>query len=250
MASRPPFWAAAGPQDCISATGSPRRLARQTRRSSPASREIGRRSKWHSQAANRGVILFFQQRRRRVLRRRPRRRRPRRRQSTERQHTMAGRPDPRSQEGYPSSSPSSSDPHDPFSNSQGEHVYYDNESDHVEYRRRDRDTYASDSSNHGYNDDGYYDNNGGYDPYGGEPIPSQRPASHELTSSQLDSLIQTRKSTSTVTSMLLRRNRSGPRAWASQNRQHPRFSTEVLQAHARRIQRGAQSVKFPCRRKR
>ncbi|THH32853.1 hypothetical protein EUX98_g1321 [Antrodiella citrinella] len=82
---------------------------------------------------------------------------------------MAGRPDPRSQEGiYPSSSPSSSDPHDPFSNSQGEHVYYDNESDHNDYRARD--TYASDSSNHGYNDDGYYDNGGGYDPYGaGQP---------------------------------------------------------------------------------
>ena len=102
---------------------------------------------------------------------------------------MAGRPDPRSQEGYPSSSPSSSDPHDPFSNSQGEHVYYDNESDHVEYRRRDRDTYASDGSNHGYNDDGYYDNNGGYDPYGGEPVPSQRPfisRAHVLSAGQPD----------------------------------------------------------------
>lgn len=78
---------------------------------------------------------------------------------------MAGRPGPRSQEGvYHSPSPSS-DPHDPFSNS---HVtdqrYYDNDSENADYNRRD--TYASDGSNNGLNDDGYYDNSGAYDPYG------------------------------------------------------------------------------------
>ena len=85
-------------------------------------------------------------------------------------YTMAGRPDPRHQEGmYPSSSPSSSDPHDPFSGSQGEHVYYDNESEH-EYGRGNRDTYGSDSSNVN-DDDRYYDQSGGYDVYGREHNP-------------------------------------------------------------------------------
>ena len=75
---------------------------------------------------------------------------------------MAGRPDPRAQEGYTSPSPSS-DPHDPFSNSQ-ERGYYDNESEHNDYGRRD--TYTSDGSQHGITDDDrYYDHHGPYDPY-------------------------------------------------------------------------------------
>ncbi|KAK7680380.1 1,3-beta-D-glucan synthase [Cerrena zonata] len=80
---------------------------------------------------------------------------------------MAGRPDPRSQEGpYTSPSPSS-DPHDPFSNSQ-ERGYYDNDSEHNDYGRRD--TYTSDSSQHGITDeDRYYDHHGAYDPYGPQP---------------------------------------------------------------------------------
>ncbi|KAI0783273.1 1,3-beta-glucan synthase [Abortiporus biennis] len=75
---------------------------------------------------------------------------------------MSARPDPRGQEGmYVSSSPSSGD-HDPFN--PAEPGYYDNDSERDEYGRRD--TYASDSSNHGLNDDErYYDHNGGYDPY-------------------------------------------------------------------------------------
>ncbi|KAL4242725.1 1,3-beta-glucan synthase component FKS1, partial [Abortiporus biennis] len=79
---------------------------------------------------------------------------------------MSARPDPRGQEGmYVSSSPSSGD-HDPFN--PAEPGYYDNDSERDEYGRRD--TYASDSSNHGLNDDErYYDHNGGYDPYGTQP---------------------------------------------------------------------------------
>ncbi|PBK76155.1 1,3-beta-glucan synthase [Armillaria solidipes] len=69
---------------------------------------------------------------------------------------MSGRPGHNSQEGYPSSSPSSLDAHqnDPFSPPQRR--YYDNDSE--DYGRRD--TYASDNSN-----TGFYDQNGAYDPY-------------------------------------------------------------------------------------
>ncbi|KAG7451544.1 1,3-beta-glucan synthase [Guyanagaster necrorhizus] len=69
---------------------------------------------------------------------------------------MSGRPGHNSQEGYPSSSPSSVDAHqnDPFSPPQRR--YYDNDSE--DYGRRD--TYASDTSN-----TGFYDQNGAYDPY-------------------------------------------------------------------------------------
>ncbi|KAI0072902.1 1,3-beta-glucan synthase [Panus rudis PR-1116 ss-1] len=79
---------------------------------------------------------------------------------------MAARPDPRGQDGLYSSSPSS-DPHDPFTNQDPR--YYDNESEHNDYGRRD--TYTSDSSNHGLNeDDRYYDHHvGAYDPYGPQP---------------------------------------------------------------------------------
>ncbi|KAG6884155.1 1,3-beta-D-glucan synthase [Termitomyces sp. T159_Od127] len=71
---------------------------------------------------------------------------------------------PISQDGYPSSSPPSTDnQHDPFSNSNSQRRYYDNESDNVDYGRRD--TYASDSSNPGLNEQNFYDQNGTYDPY-------------------------------------------------------------------------------------
>ena len=81
---------------------------------------------------------------------------------------MASRSGPPSHEGMYSSSPPSSDPHDPFSNAhaQGDPRYYDNDSDH-DYNRGNRDTYGSDSSNI-QDDDRYYDQNGGYDPYGRE----------------------------------------------------------------------------------
>lgn len=75
---------------------------------------------------------------------------------------MPARPGPNSQEGYPSSSPSSTDAHptDPFNTAQGPpRRYYDNESDHADFGRRD--TFASDSSNP---DPAYYEN-GSYDPY-------------------------------------------------------------------------------------
>ncbi|KAK0451562.1 1,3-beta-glucan synthase [Armillaria borealis] len=70
---------------------------------------------------------------------------------------MSGRPGHNSQEGYPSSSPSSLDAHqnDPFS-PPPQRRYYDNDSE--DYGRRD--TYASDNSN-----TGFYDQNGAYDPY-------------------------------------------------------------------------------------
>lgn len=65
---------------------------------------------------------------------------------------------PASQDGYPSSSPSTEANHtDPFSHQQR---YYDNES--VDDGRRD--TYASDASAPALNDN-YYEQNGTYDPY-------------------------------------------------------------------------------------
>ncbi|KAG6889590.1 1,3-beta-D-glucan synthase [Termitomyces sp. Mi166 len=71
---------------------------------------------------------------------------------------------PISQDGYPSSSspPSTDNQHDPFSNSNSQRRYYDNESDNADYRR---DTYASDSSNPALNDQNFYDQTGTYDPY-------------------------------------------------------------------------------------
>ncbi|KAF8964745.1 1,3-beta-glucan synthase [Flammula alnicola] len=92
---------------------------------------------------------------------------------------MPARPGPTSQEGYPSSSPSlDTHSNDPFNN---QRRYYDNDSDHVEFGRRDyRETYASDTSTPAAND---YDHNGNYDyplqdtdsdpdVYGQRPAPS------------------------------------------------------------------------------
>ncbi|KIM41511.1 glycosyltransferase family 48 protein [Hebeloma cylindrosporum] len=75
---------------------------------------------------------------------------------------MPARPGPASQEGYPSSSPSlDAHSNDPFNSANNNRRYYDNESDHVDYTRRDyRETYASDTSNTPGND---YDNNGNYE---------------------------------------------------------------------------------------
>ncbi|THU88102.1 1,3-beta-glucan synthase [Dendrothele bispora CBS 962.96] len=74
---------------------------------------------------------------------------------------MPARPHPGNYEGYPSPSPTTVDPRaDPFSPPPGQHRYYDSESD---YGRRD--TYASESSNNGLNEQGYYDHNNGYDAY-------------------------------------------------------------------------------------
>ncbi|EAU84099.2 1,3-beta-glucan synthase [Coprinopsis cinerea okayama7 len=71
---------------------------------------------------------------------------------------MSGRHGAPSQEGYPSSSPSMDHSNDPFNSNRR---FYDNESDHVEFGRRDRrETYTSDSSNPAVND---YDNNGNYE---------------------------------------------------------------------------------------
>ena len=67
----------------------------------------------------------------------------------------------RSHEGY-TSSPPSSDPHDPFGSQQNHQRYYD---DGSEEPYTHRDTYASDNSVHNYQDgERYYDQNG-YDPY-------------------------------------------------------------------------------------
>ena len=83
---------------------------------------------------------------------------------------MAARSGSRSHEGMYSSSPPSSDPHDPFSNSQAaDHRYYDNDSEH-DYGRGNRDTYGSDSSNVN-DDDRYYDQSGAHDIYGREHSP-------------------------------------------------------------------------------
>ncbi|EKM57278.1 glycosyltransferase family 48 protein [Phanerochaete carnosa HHB-10118-sp] len=81
---------------------------------------------------------------------------------------MAARSGSRSREGIYASPPPSSDPHDPFSNSQAaDPRYYDNDSEH-DYGRGNRDTYGSDSSNV-VDEDRYYDQSGPYDPYGPQP---------------------------------------------------------------------------------
>lgn len=65
---------------------------------------------------------------------------------------------------YTSPSPSS-DPHDPFSNSQADPRYYDNDSEHNDYGGRG--AYNTDSGSHdGADDDVYYDHSGVYDSYG------------------------------------------------------------------------------------
>jgi len=67
----------------------------------------------------------------------------------------------RSHEGY-TSSPPSSDPHDPFGSQQNHQRYFD---DGSEDPYTHRDTYASGDSVHNYQDgERYYDQNG-YDPY-------------------------------------------------------------------------------------
>lgn len=77
---------------------------------------------------------------------------------------MASRPGPHSQEGmYVSSSPPSSDPHDPFHQpvQMPDPRYYDHDSEGLDRYDRHRDTYASDGSN--ADDDRYYEHGGGYD---------------------------------------------------------------------------------------
>lgn len=78
---------------------------------------------------------------------------------------MASRSGPRSQEGmYTSSSPPSSDPHDPFHHPvqmPDPARYYDNDSEHLDRYDRHRDTYGSDGSN--ADDDRYYEHGGVYD---------------------------------------------------------------------------------------
>ncbi|KAL7284815.1 hypothetical protein ACG7TL_002125 [Trametes sanguinea] len=76
---------------------------------------------------------------------------------------MASRSGSRSNEGmYPSPSPPSSDPHDPFNNvpMPDPHPYYDHDDDHIDQYGR-RDTYGSDGSN--VDDDRYYEHGGAYD---------------------------------------------------------------------------------------
>ena len=66
--------------------------------------------------------------------------------------------------GYASSPSMETTPSDPFGTANGApRRYYDNDSE--EYGPGRRDTYASDSSNQGLTDPGYYDQNGAYDPY-------------------------------------------------------------------------------------
>ncbi|KAM6501060.1 1,3-beta-glucan synthase [Amanita muscaria] len=76
---------------------------------------------------------------------------------------MSARPGQHSQEGYASSSPSV-DAHlsDPF-NTTHQRRFYDNESDNLDYGKRD--TFASDSSNAAITESNYDDRNGTYDYY-------------------------------------------------------------------------------------
>lgn len=83
---------------------------------------------------------------------------------------MPARPGLSSQESYPSPSASAgTHSDDPFgsAHAHGRRQYYDNESDHIDYPRRDgyRETYGSDGSNPALNDPGYYDNNNQFEPY-------------------------------------------------------------------------------------
>lgn len=104
----------------------------------------------------------------------------------------------RSHEGY-TSSPPSSDPHDPFGSQQNHQRYYD---DGSEDPYTHRDTYASDNSVHNYQDgERYYDQNG-FDPYSALSL-GGIPSSHSLNLTQ--TLI--RKTMATVNAMNPRLNR-------------------------------------------
>ena len=87
---------------------------------------------------------------------------------------MASRAAPHSQDSmYVSSSPPSSDPHDPFYQHHPQMPepvrYYDNDSEHLGRYDRRRDTYASDGSM--ADDDRYYEHGGGYE-YGEQSVRS------------------------------------------------------------------------------
>ncbi len=83
---------------------------------------------------------------------------------------MPARPGLSSQESYPSPSASAgTHSDDPFgsAHAHGRRQYYDNDSDHIDYARRDgyRETYGSDGSNPALNDPSYYDNNNQFEGY-------------------------------------------------------------------------------------
>ncbi len=124
---------------------------------------------------------------------------------------MSGRPGHNSQEGYPSSSPSSLDAHqnDPFSPPQRR--YYDNDSE--DYGRRD--TYASDNSN-----TGFYDQNGAYDPYRAFTTFSRFPTKLTLSLGKKPHKTPTPMAMLTAHATPLLRSRWAFLGWAIQNHRH------------------------------
>lgn len=118
----------------------------------------------------------------------------------------------RSHEGY-TSSPPSSDPHDPFGSQQNHQRYYD---DGSEEPYAHRDTYASDSNSvHNYQDGERYYDQQGYDAYSTLFIGAIR----HMSASQFTPFnpIQTPilRTTSTANALNPRLNRSPPPAWES-----------------------------------
>lgn len=150
---------------------------------------------------------------------------------------------------YISPSPSS-DPHDPFSNSQADPRYYDNDSEHNDYGRRD--PYNTDSGSHdGADDDRYYDHHGSYDPYSGMSnlsYSSQRVFTNPFVGQHTPTPTQT--STCTVRSTCRHKSHWGLREWAYPNPPPQPLLTPAPQVHARHILHGARRGIFPCRRKR
>lgn len=88
---------------------------------------------------------------------------------------------------YPHSTSPSVENVDPFGPSAAiprRYIYSDNDSDNVDAYGR-RDTFTSDSSNHGLNDpERYYDQSGGYDPYGGHHVLATVRYSHGFLAQQ------------------------------------------------------------------
>ena len=161
---------------------------------------------------------------------------------------MAGRPGPRSQEGmYVSSSPISDQ--DPFSNAQAaDGRYYDNDSDN--YNRRD--TYMSDSSQNGLNDDDrYYDHHGAYDPYGEFARSQNLPwavFSHSRARKVRNPTPILRRM-STQRSMRPLQNRFPLHGWACRRHRHLRSLTPLL-VQENHTRPGAPNARYLCRRKR
>ena len=149
---------------------------------------------------------------------------------------------------YPHPSSPTADPSDPFGSSSfpRRYIYSDNDSDNADpYGRRD--TFTSDSSHHGLNDDRYYDNNGPYDLYG-----RLRPSFAFCIFTSIFSLQDNKTPIRTLTMARgtpLRSSHWAHHAWACPRPEHHTRTTVLANPRERRTQLGHPSVKFPSPKK-